>query len=173
MLYAFPGFLLALGGAWVPTVLLLRLFLADRYPRFAAYSALKAKFNVRAVLVGGLIFMSLAAAVAAFLLLSTYTVVDSTGIHFAHAGQLREHTYGYGRVREIVHGRKMLTGNGYEVDGPSFAVVFDDGNHIATTDAGFSMSADTQREVMRYIVRASGRPVREVESLDEYFRAGR
>src|SRR4051794_15358976 len=172
LLYAFPGFLLALGGAWVPTLLLLRLSLGGRYPRFAAYSALKAKFNVLTVLVGGLLFMSLAAAVAAFLLLATYTVVDSSGIRFAHAGQLRERAYGYERVREIVRARMMIAG-GREVDGPAFAVVFDDGNRLATTNVGFSMSADRQRDVMRHVARASGRHVRDVDLLEEYFGPGR
>ncbi len=160
-----PAMALALVSAARPADLLLRRVLGDRYAEFMEYQTVKYRFD--AARVNRLVFggCALGCAVFIFLGFDFYVLVQSDRLIVNGYFSLAERVRPFDTITDIKTAPKLIAPNGNTVHRREFVITFRSPDTWSTNYLPDRFPNERKPEVVEYISRVSGVPIREVEVL--------
>lgn len=163
-----PAMALALVSAARPTELLLRRVLGVRYAEFMEYQSVKYRFD--AIRVNRLVFGGcvLGCAVFIFLGFDFHVLVQSDRLIVNGYFSVVERVRPFDTIAEIKTARKLIALNGNTVHRREYVMTFRSGGTWSTNYLPDGFPGERKPQVMEYISRASGVPIREVEVLQHH-----
>jgi hypothetical protein len=165
-LWALPALFLAIPASAIPTMLLYRKLLGDRYPEYAAYGQVKAGFDVARV--SRVLFVGAGLLSGALLLLGLdhYTRFGRDAVTINGFFGLGPVTHGYADVRAVRLVARFQAPNGNIVERPHLVLEFRDGSRWSTRNNGRPKNRAEDQAIAALVAARSGVPIEQVDRAD-------
>jgi hypothetical protein len=172
MFWALPAMFLGVVFAALPLHFLFKALLGERYAEYNVYSNMKYGVDGARVfpwIVGAYI---LAAGMLVAAGLNCYTQVTDRAIVIKAMLAVEKRQYSFDKVEMIAAVARFTAPIGNSVERPYHVIRFNDGATWTTRDSLRVPDPVKDREIMEFVAKASGKPIKEINSIEDLERKG-
>jgi hypothetical protein len=170
-----PAIFLGLVSGAVPLHYFLKALLRERLSEYELYDNLRARAS--GIQSGAFFWLAapiiVVCVVAVVLNLNCYTQFTDREIVIKVPWVVAERRYSYGQVEEIASVTRLTTMSGNVVLQPHHAIRFNDGTVWTTKNGWWIADADHGRHIAEFVAEASGKRIKEIESIKDLGRGER